>query len=126
MVDTSKLVPSGSEWLKPDQIESMTRAGRDMSFKVVPGSGIDTKDFQESTPAGQVVKKVSKVWITGEFDGRTIKCSLSATANKILGEELGFETDNWTGAILKPFVDIVAGKKTIKFVVITKPHPIKI
>lgn len=120
MVDTSKIVPMGGNFLKPEVLENLSRQGKDVLLKVEPGSGIDEKDYVESTPAGQVTKHSQKPWITVSFDGHTYKWSMSATANQLLGQELGFETDLWVGVTLKPFVDVIAGKKTIKAVVFSK------
>lgn len=124
MVDTSKLVPSGGMWLKPELVEELQRLSRqkgdDFLVKVEDGSGIDEKEFVETKPEGNVTKRVSKAWITVGHDGKSYKWSLSATANQILGQELGFETDLWVGVTLKPFVDVVAGKKTVKALVISK------
>ena len=124
MVDTSKLVPSGGQWLKPELVEELQRVSRsrgdDFVVVVEAGSGIEEKEFVEARPEGNVTKHVSKAWITVSHDGKSYKWSLSATANQILGQELGFETDNWVGVTLKPFVDVVAGKKTVKALVISK------
>lgn len=121
MVDTSKIVPLGGEWLKPELIEGLQRSGKEALFVVLPGSGIEDKDFPEVKDGQTIYKKSVKPWITGEIDGKRLKWSLSATANQIIGSELGFETDLWVGATLKPFVDVVAGRKTLKAVVIKRP-----
>lgn len=126
MVDTSKLVPQGGQWVKPDMVDSLGKTAREkgieLLFTIVPDSGVQEKEFTEATPTGTVVKKVVKPWITVEFDGKQYKWELTHTANQILGMELGFETDYWVGAIVKPFVDVIAGKRTVKALVISKPR----
>lgn len=125
MVDTSKIVPMGSNWLKPDVFDSLTAQARqkgvELLFTVVPGSGIDEKDFVEQGPSGSVTKHSSRPWITLVFDNKDYKWGLSPTANQIVGLELGFETDAWVGAVLKLFPDVVAGKRTLKAVVVSHP-----
>lgn len=120
MVDTSKIVPQGGNYLKPETLDNFARMGKEVLLKVESGSGIDEKDYIEATPAGQVTKHTQKPWIMVSFEGHVYKWSMSATANQLLGQELGFETDEWVGVTLKPFVDVIAGKKTIKAIVFSK------
>lgn len=125
MVDTSKIVPSGSNFLKPELLEALEREaaqkGEQVLLTVIPGSGLEERDFTETTPEGQRVRHVVKPWITVEHNFKVLKWSLTPTANQIIGSQLGFETEHWVGAVLKPFVDVVAGKKTVKAVVVSKP-----
>lgn len=125
MVDTTKYVPQGGMFLKPEVLETMEReaaqTGSQVLLEVIEGTGIEERDFVENTPEGQKTKHVSKPWITVKYNDKVLKWSLTPSANQIIGQHMGFETEKWVGAHLRPFVDVVAGKKTIKAIVISKP-----
>lgn len=126
MVDTSKIVPQGGNKLKPEVLEMLNldaaKKGEEVLLVVVPGSGIDVgREYTNATPAGNVTTKKDVPWITVMHKDVVYRWNMSATANQLLGKELGFETDHWVGATLKPFVDVIAGKKTIKAIVFSRP-----
>lgn len=105
MVNTSTHIPKPSkDYITPAVVgKSMTKR-----FEIIPGTGTSTYNKEDG-------QQQTKPWITVLMDGIEYQWTLSATANKMLAIDfgLGFETEEWVGAIGQLMVVQLGGHNSV-------------
>jgi hypothetical protein len=116
MVNTQGYVPNeGNDYITVEVVKK----AEDKRAVIVPGTGEREFRFKDDSTGEEKVRM--RPFITVEMGGHTYEWSLSPTANKELGSELGWETESWPGAVIKLLV-LVAGKtEYVSATVIDKP-----
>lgn len=112
MVNTREYVPKSKvEYVTVELVRNMKP--EDRNTVVVPGTGFKTFDHN-----GEELKKP---YITVDLKGNSIEWTLAPSANADMAEELGWETEQWVGALLKLRVAGSPGFEYVSATVLKRP-----
>lgn len=120
MVNVSEFVPKPSiDFVTVELVKEL----KEKKGVIMPQASIVEFDFVDKH-TGETTH-VRKPQIHVSINKTIYKWTMSATTNEMLMKELGPETDNWTGAVVKFFINKAGNTEYVAATVIALPEGLK-